>query len=207
MTCRGALLLPILILLAGCPDPERPSFPSVPDGDDDDVVGDDDDSTGDDDDSTGDDDDATDPDPCGEFLVSADAPPVWDHGGDVGEVTWLFPAGCGTAGEMQELFGGWVDGDGNGLDVSATLAGSLYGTMEEAVGRMMPVDAVEPFVAELDLGNRRFLPPTEMGGVYIAYFEDNVRWEACFYGHGGTWTEEEGTATVEVPDPLQFVCE
>ena len=200
------LALVLLLCLPGCADRERSAFSSVPDRDDDDV-GDDDDATapGDDDD-VGDDDDATDPDPCGAYTVSPEAPPVIDHGGSVGTLSYLFPAGCGTFGAMQELFGGWVDGAGNGLDVSATLADTPFGTLEDLVGRALPVDQVTPFVAELDLGTTRFLAPEDLGGVYLSTLVDGERWQACFYGHGGTWIEEDGDASVSVPDPLQFVC-
>ncbi len=202
---RQAGLFLAFLLVAGCADPERRGFSTVPDGDDDDAVfGDDDDTTATgDDDTAADDDDAV--DPCGPYTVSAESPPVIEHGGDLGTIAWLFPAGCSTSEDLRELFGGWVDLSGNGLDVSATLPGVQ--TMADAPGRAFAVGEVEPFVAELDLGTKRYLPPPGLGGVFVSTLVDGQSWQACFYGHTGTWTEEGGTATVQVPDPLQFVCE
>ena len=201
---RRAALLVLLMTLAGCADAARPSFPPVADPDDDDSTAPDDDDAGDDDDSTAPDDDDATFDPCGEFTSSADAPPVIDHGGDVGTIAYQFQAACSTSGMLRELFGGWVDPVGNGLDVGATFPDE--GILGEAEGRVFPVTELEAFVAELDLGEKRYLPPTGLGGVYVATFVDGTSWQACFYGHLGVWTEEGGTATALVPDPLQFVC-
>ncbi len=202
---RWVGLAVFLLLLAGCPNTERSGFPSTPDPDDDDTPADDDDDAADDDD-LGDDDDVVGSDPCGEFVVTADAPPLLDHGGDVGTIDWVFTASCSTYGELSELFGGWVDSSGNGLDVSASLL-STGGTMADAVGQALRVEELDSFVAELDFGTTRFLPPPDLGSVYISSFEEGVSWQACYFGHGEVWTEEGGEATANVPDPLQFLCE
>jgi len=195
------LFLILLLSAIGCPNTNQGGFAAVPDGDDDDST------LGDDDDAVGDDDDSAFFDPCGEFTVSADAPPTIDHGGPVGTRAYEFPASCSTFGDLQEFFGGWVDGLGTGLDVSATFAGSPWPTLQDAVGQVLPVDQLTPFTAELDLGNgERYLAPEGLGLLFVAALEPDVSWQACFAGHGGVWTREGGEDTVTVPDPLHMVC-